>query len=308
MAQKTSQWVSGLARGCGIAAMIWRHPGNRHRRLRRLLGFLSWQFVKHVLKSPMVVSFHNQRLKCFPDSTSTSGVVYFGDYPDYREMKFLEAYLRKGDHVLDIGANAGVYTVLASGFVGPTGSVDAFEPADASAKKIEEQVELNGLRNVRVHRVAVSDEAGERLFGYSTNDAMAHLQGPGEASANAARVTTVKLDSFEPYLSYAVGKMDIEGAEPLALSGARNRLVQANPPVWLLELAGYSTAYGFTTEQVMQQLSDAGFDCAVFDPATGKLEYTRSPWLLGVQNVLAISKSHQLAVDRRLAHSSGLHQ
>lgn len=297
---RANSFLDGLARGASLVGTIWRHPGNQRRRGRGLAGFFAWQFVKHILKRPVVIRFHNQRLKCYPDSTSTSGALYFSGYPDYWEMKFLQAYLRPGDNFLDIGANTGVYSVLASAYIGTDGHIDAFEPIERTAARIEEQAQLNGLANLHVHRLAICDQDGELEFGYSGNDATMHLRRPAEQERGTFKVRSARLDSFEPYRNYAVGKMDIEGAEPLALAGAKERLRLANPPVWLLELAGYSTCYGISSDEVVRQLANAGFECAVFNPATGRLEYTSTPWTLGVQNVLAISVSHRAAVGARL--------
>ena len=90
-----------LAGGASIIGAIWIHPANRPRRVRSIAAFFAWQFVKHVLKRPVVIRFHNRKLKCYPDSTSTSGALYFGGLPDYWEMKFLQAYLRPGDNFID---------------------------------------------------------------------------------------------------------------------------------------------------------------------------------------------------------------
>lgn len=296
-----SQLLGGFAKGASLAATIWRHPANRGRRVRRLAGLFAWQFAKHVLRQPVVIPFHMQRLKCYPDSTSTSGALYFSGYPDYWEMKFLQAYLRPGDNFLDIGANTGIYSILASAYIGRAGSIDAFEPVERTAARVDEQGALNGLSNLRVHRLAVSDQDGELDFGYSRSDAMMHARRPGEQAQGHSRVSSTRLDSFEPYRDYAAGKMDIEGAEPMALTGAKERLRQANPPVWLLELAGYSTCYGISSEEVVRQLADAGYDCAVFNPDTFDLRYTSTPWELGVQNVLAIARTHKTQVAQRLA-------
>jgi hypothetical protein len=95
--------------------------------------------------------------------------------------------------------------------------------------------------------------------------------------------------------------MDIEGAEPMALRGAIGRMRDANPPVWLLELAGYSTCYGVSSDEIVRQLAESGFECCVYHPATNHLQYTRTPWELGVQNVLAISRRHRAQVEERLA-------
>jgi FkbM family methyltransferase len=293
--------ASTFARAQNIMQSIWRHPANRSRRVRGLAGFFAWQFFKHVLKRPVVIPFHGKRLKCYPDSTSTSGALYFSGYPDYWEMKFLEAYLRPADNFLDIGANSGVYSILAAAYIGDKGHIDAFEPVDGTAARIEEQAALNKLDNLSVHRFAVSDRKGELEFGYSGNDATMHLRRADERAANPIIVQSITLDSFEPYRQYAAGKMDIEGAEPMALAGAAARLAQRNPPVWLLELAGYSTCYGISSDAVVLQLANAGFDCAVFDASARKLQYTSRPWELGVQNVLAIAREHKSVVEQRLA-------
>jgi len=295
--------LPGFARASGIAAAVWKHPANRNRRVRSLARLLGWQFVKHVLKQPVTIRFHGRRLKCYPDSTSTSGALYFSGFPDFWEMKFLQAYLRPGDNFLDVGANTGVYSVLASAYIGPEGCIDAFEPVEHTAARIEEQAALNGLRNLRVHRFAVCDRRAELEFGYASNDAMMHMRRPGEGGQSKLRVHGVTLDSFEQYKDYAVGKMDIEGAEPMALAGAAERLRMANPPVWLLELAGYSTCYGISSDEVVRRLAQAGFDCAVYDPDTRALQYTSQPWLLGAQNVLAIATRHRRFVEQRLQQS-----
>jgi len=97
-----------------------------------------------------------------------------------------------------------------------------------------------------------------------------------------------------------MGKMDIEGAEPFALQGALNRLHQAIPPVWLLELAGYSHFCGMDSDAVIQFLNSNGFECGVYDPKTRQIMYTDQPWDLGVQNVLTISKAHKDNVVRKI--------
>jgi FkbM family methyltransferase len=289
-----------VTQGTGLVGEIWRHPGNRGRRVRSLVSFFAWQSFKCLLKRPLVIRFHNQRLKCYPDSTSTSSALYFSGYADYWEMKFLQAYLRPGDNFLDIGANAGVYSILASAYIGSEGHIDAFEPTECSARRIEEQAALNGLDNLHVHRLAVCDQVGEIEFGYSGNDAMMHMLRKGEEGLDGLQVRSTCLDGFEPYQRYAVGKMDIEGAEPLALVGARERLRQANPPVWLLELAGLSNYYGVSSNAVVRRLADAGFDSAVYDSNSGALQYTKEPWLLGVTNILAVSRKYRASVEQRL--------
>ena len=264
------------------------------------MRFLKWQLMKRTLQKPLVVDFHGKKLNCYPDSTSSSSVIYFNGLPDYWEMKFIQAYLRPGDNFLDVGANVGVYTILAASCIGEGGSVDAFEPVDATARRIEEQVALNGLGNVEVHRLAVGNQNQVIDFGYADNSATMHMQREGESDADALHVQGIRLDDFKPGKQYAMGKMDIEGAEPLALQGALNHLSQSNPPVWLLELAGYSQFYGMDSDEVIRFLKSNGYECGVYNPEARQIIFTDQPWSLGVQNILAISKTQRNEVMRKI--------
>ena len=291
---------NSFGQAAGILSSIWAHPANRGGRLQALMKSLKWQLAKRAANKPVVVDFHGMKLNCYPDSTSSSSVIYFNGLPDYWEMKFIQAYLRPGDNFLDVGANVGVYTILAASCIGENGSVDAFEPMEATARRIEEQVSLNGLENVEVHRLAVGDQNQIVDFCYADNSAMMHMQRDGESEAGALHVQGIRLDDFKPGKRYAMGKMDIEGAEPLALQGALNNLSQSNPPVWLLELAGYSKFYGMDSDEVIRFLKSNGFECGVYNPETRRVIYTDQPWNLGVQNILAISTAHKEEVMRKI--------
>ena len=61
---------------------------------------------------------------------------------------FMRRQLKPGMNVIDVGANIGYFTVLASKLVGDTGSVLAFEPNSENARLILLDVELNNLKNV----------------------------------------------------------------------------------------------------------------------------------------------------------------
>ena len=157
------------------------------------------------------------------------------------------ALLAPGMTVLDIGANVGLFTLVAAHRVGPTGRVHAFEPTPELAAHILRNLELNGLENVAVNPIAVSDAAGH---------AMLHLvepDDPGENSivnpspgARTLEVPTVTLDGY--IAEHDVGrvdviKIDIEGAEMPALRGARDLLSGDDSPVLVLEFHPTTLAY-----------------------------------------------------------------
>jgi FkbM family methyltransferase len=130
----------------------------------------------------------------------------------------------------DIGANAGFYTLLASFLVG-SGKVVAFEPLPQNVLYLKKHLELNRVSNVDVIEAAVTDREGLASFEVGES----RLMGRVAASGNLT-VRTIALDSLvrEGEIP-APGciKMDIEGAEVLALKGARECLRTHKPKLFL---------------------------------------------------------------------------
>lgn len=137
----------------------------------------------------------------------------------------LRRTLKPGDVFIDAGANIGVYTVLAAGLVGPTGSVISIEMMPDTSDRLLEHVRLNHLVNVRVVRKALSEFGGTDMFatvqpekfGQATIAVNSAQYGIGEKVA----VKTETLDAItEGILVVRMMKMDVEGAELSALMGA----------------------------------------------------------------------------------------
>ena len=144
-----------------VVKYIWSHPANRHRRIRALKDALGWQLHKRFAGSCREINvFGNLRLRCYPDSYGAGVVIYSGGWPDFDDMHFMQRYLRPGDALVDIGANIGVYTLLAASLVGSRGRVLAFEPGRRAFERLEENLRINDLRQVETRCAAVSDHPG----------------------------------------------------------------------------------------------------------------------------------------------------
>lgn len=220
-------------------------------------------------------------------------------------MSFVQHYLRPGDRFLDIGANVGIYTLLAASIVGEDGHIDAFEPNNSTRQRLMEILRLNGLTDsVTVHSVAVADVAGSADFGYSDDDCQSRLRSTVDSVSSGTQVQTVRLDEYLSEHRFALAKMDIEGGEPLALRGAENMLAAGNPPAMLIEMAGYSKRFGVSTSALIAQLAEHGYQCGLYEPATRMIRYTETPWKEGSENVVATSNNHSEFVMDRLRDPS----
>jgi FkbM family methyltransferase len=249
------------------------------------------------------IDFHGLRLRCYPDSHSASRAIYFSTVPDYREMRFMLDYLRPGDRFIDVGANVGLYTLLALSVVGRTGYVDAFEPSDSVAARLGESLTINAVENVTVRRLAVSDSAAQAVFVLTDDDCTAHIDVNPSSPASKTQVRTARLDECLADVPYAMAKFDIEGYEPFGLRGASKWLAHGNPPVLQIEMAGYSHKYGISTPELIGELEQQGYFTAVYSPQERTLEVTDRPWEIPVDNVLAIHRTRETFVQNRIATS-----
>lgn len=148
-----------------------------------------------------------------------------GEFEPLQTKTFIKT-VKKGDTVLDIGANVGYYTILASKLVGPKGKVYAFEPDPDNLVLLNKNLELNGCKNVVVSPFALSDENGKDFL---VKDSV----NPGESTLSLRKkgkrieIQKITLDAFlenEGIEEIDVAKIDVEGAEIGVLKGGLKTL------------------------------------------------------------------------------------
>lgn len=155
------------------------------------------------------------------------------------ETEFVKFFLRKGNVFLDIGANIGWFTLLASGIVGPEGHVHAFEPRGDIRRYLSKSVEVNALGgDVTIDGVAISDRNGSAFLSWAQNTSnpghsfVADRTGPDGMISEHIQLKT--LDSLDlPRVDFI--KIDVEGSEHRAMIGAAETL-RKNRPIILSEI------------------------------------------------------------------------
>jgi FkbM family methyltransferase len=144
----------------------------------------------------------------------------------------IRQFLKTGDIVYDIGANAGFWSLLFAILIGSSGRVVAFEPSPTNFARLQRNVRLNGVENISCVQEAASDIQGDALFVEkgSGSQLLSHMSPPGEY----VRVPTVRLDDHiwrDGYPMPRLLKIDIEGHAGACLSGANQILTKAKPQV-----------------------------------------------------------------------------
>lgn len=165
-----------------------------------------------------------------------------------------------GMNVVDVGANVGYYSLVASTLVGSSGRVYAFEPDPESFSYLTRNVDLNACRNVVPIRMAVSDRVGSASFVRRNQDTGFLSGDAGSASVN---VSTVSLDEFfaeQGWPTVGLVKMDVEGSERVALLGMRE-LSRRNPSLRLIMEFNLDAMgrLGISTQMLTSTLKELGF-------------------------------------------------
>jgi FkbM family methyltransferase len=139
----------------------------------------------------------------------------------------LPAHSQAGMTVPDVGANIGIYTRFFASLVGPDGKIVAFEPEPRNFGLLERAIA--GFPQVTVVQAAVASRSGEvMLFVKDDLNVDHHIYDDGEGR-RALKVPSIAIDDYvKPGERVDIIKMDIQGAELLALAGTE-RVIRENP-------------------------------------------------------------------------------
>ncbi len=165
--------------------------------------------------------------------SSNSG-CWLGSYERNQQI-LLEKYVKEGDVIFDVGAHVGFYTLLGSLLVGDSGQFVAFEPVPRNLTYLKKHLQINSVSNVAIVEAAVSndDGCGRLLSGPSSS--MWHIDAQGELDVQTVSLDELVLNAKIPPPNLI--KMDIEGAEVLALNGSA-KVISEFHPVFVLSTHG----------------------------------------------------------------------
>ena len=190
------------------------------------------------------------------------------------DFKIIKNNVKDGDNVIDLGANIGYFTLILAKLVGPTGKVFAFEPDPRNLALLKKNVEYNNYKNVIIVPKAVSNVndkctlyTGQKTFGqnkiYKPKKTKTQKFIPIDSE-------TVRLDDFFKTnglldkISFI--KMDVEGAEFLALSGMKEILkLNKNIKIFTEAEISYLEDAGSSYDQFIDLLTENDFTFSLAD-------------------------------------------
>lgn len=251
-----------------VIRLLVKHPLGRLNKRQTLMRFLKWQVGSRILREPVAMPFVDDiRLLVRTGMHGATGNIYVG-LMEFEDMSFVLHFTRPGNTFVDVGANVGVYSLLAAS---RGAQALAIEPVPRTYESLLNNINLNRFQD-RIEASNIGVAGGPDALPFSTNeDATNHVL-VGTNDRNSATVVEVKsLDSAVGGRNPTMIKIDVEGFEAEVIRGARAVLSNPNLQAVLLELNGLGARYGLHDNETDTQMRDFGFKPSKYDPFTRTL-------------------------------------
>jgi FkbM family methyltransferase len=244
------------------------HPLGARDKMGTLKRFVRWQTGSRLLKQSSAMPFVNgTRLLVRTGMRGATGNLYVG-LMEFEDMAFALHLLRPGDDFIDVGANVGVYTILASS---AGARVLALEPVPETFQQLLDNIYLNRfLDQVRAMNMGAASDAAELTF-TADEGAMDHVVTSADKSQSTVTIQVDALDVLAEGMSPVMLKIDVEGFEFEVIRGAGRVLGCESLLAVLIEFEGFSARYGLSDADVHDALLEYGFVPAQYDPFDRKL-------------------------------------
>jgi len=219
-----------------------------------------------------VIPFHGMKfILSNPRTSVIDGNIYWKGIWEPQETNLFIKVLKPGMVVADIGAMEGYYTILASIYVSETGVVHAFEPIESSIDYIKKNIQINNIKNIKLHEFALFDKPG--FFKFEKKDIENRLlvmltSFTQENEGLGLHTKTVVFDEWAEIQGLEkldLVKMDIEGAELNVLYGMRKTIEKFHPKLFIEFHTGNLKFYGKKPEELIDFLQEYDYKITPVD-------------------------------------------
>lgn len=206
---------------------------------------------------------------CFADLEDSRG-QYIAGGDDPWEIGLLRRWLRAGDIFIDAGANIGLYAQAVADHASGRVSVLAIDASPRLVQRLAEAAAMLGRRNLTAAQAVLGDRSDEVVFylarsGKTTVSQSLHVDAAEVSDYEPTRLPARTLGDLAaahmPGRTPAAVKLDVEGAEPLALRGAPLAWLSSEGPLWLVEIHGAALERsGFRPDDVLRSFPVDSFE------------------------------------------------
>ncbi len=229
-----------------------------------------WTYLR--MKKPVIMNWINGlKIRIYPKNEVFRALYVAGIY-DPNVAVVINSLLPLKGVFIDVGANMGYLSMIASKTVGELGKVYALEPSKRDFLRLVDNINLNDLKNVYSYQLAVLDAdkklemniAGEERSALNTFGKEFGYRGIEKLGTEMVQAVTI--DGFvdtESIEKVDLIKLDIEGSELLALKGARDTIEKFRPAIILGLNKEAFIANGYNVEDLKKLLQELRYKAYV---------------------------------------------
>ena len=273
------------------ARFLFNHPLTRNQKIKSFIRFISWQLGSRLLGKSIVHEWVcGSKFLARKGETGITGNIYAGLH-EFNDMGFLLHVLREEDLFVDVGANIGSYTILASAAVGA--KTIAFEPARETFDRLIDNIRINGIESkVEAINKGVGEIDSKQIFSLSLLDTKNHILPNDQFDIcikNKCEIEVVSLDNVLKDKSPTFIKIDVEGYEKNVLLGSSKLLKNESLNVVIVEINGSGKRYGINDKEIIDILTSNNFKMYEYHPLERRLElnnkdkFQKTQFLLEIQ-------------------------
>jgi len=214
--------------------------------------------------------FELQGFKLYADRADAAVGCYVptGNYEPHVTALFRRE-ISLGQTVIDVGANIGYFSMLASSLVGSFGKVVAIEPSPSNCRLIEASRQANGFNQLSVHPVAAAPKSGLlALHSVYSNGAVSGVSDDFATLLRSQVVEGARLDDLLILDALDFIKIDVEGFEHDALAGFQDHIAKFRPKI----VSEFTPSAMADPEAYLQFFFGQGYEVGVI-VADGGVEY-----------------------------------
>lgn len=257
-----------------VYGYLREHPLTRDHRFEAYKRYIRWQIASRVLNEAVAVPYVNNSRIFVRRGLHASTSTYYTGLKEFADMGFAMHLLRSEDIFIDIGANIGVFTVLASAGAGAT--VYAFEPFPSTYMHLMDNINLNhGHIHVFPFQICIGDSDGDIEFEIDRRSSSRNHVRPENSddryTAGVIRVPIRTLDSIIDRPAICL-KIDVEGYESSVIAGAQSTLDSSSLCAVIIEMNPAALKnYGHDPSELHLHMLSKGFSTYRYDAMTRKL-------------------------------------
>ncbi len=251
-----------------ITKFILTHPLIKDNKMNAIMSFIRWQTAVRLLGKKVIVPW-------VEDSKFITGIgehgltanIYTG-FMEYEDMLFLLHALQPNETFVDVGANVGSYSILASKVV-KVKSI-SFEPLPETVERLKDQIQINRINDsVSIINKGVGDKRGS-LFFTNNRDTTNKVCLTGDTENSTKIEVTTLDDELEKNEKYFF-KIDVEGFEYNVIEGGKNVLASPNTSALIIELNGSGDEFGHSNDEIHKKLISFDFKPVSYEPLSRTL-------------------------------------